>query len=92
MSEKRGNTGKLKYDFPTEGVLEVQINEKWYRVTSRSFRSFEGLRRITRPLNQPGIGDSFTDVKTTTEAYNGPVYLLGTNQLINNITDGDISI
>ena len=37
---------KMVYDFPTEGVLEVQIKGKWFRVTSREFRSFDSNRRI----------------------------------------------
>jgi len=46
MSEKRGNTGKLIYDFNTAANLEVQVGEVWYRVTARDFRSFNGSRRI----------------------------------------------
>lgn len=46
MAEKRGNTGKLKYDFNQAANLEVQINDVWYRVTPRDFRSFNGPRRI----------------------------------------------
>jgi hypothetical protein len=41
-----GRKGKLEIDFDTTCVLEVNINNKWYRVTSISFRSFDGLRRI----------------------------------------------
>ena len=46
MAEKRGNTGKLNYDFNQAANLEVQINDVWYRVTPREFRSFSGPRRI----------------------------------------------
>jgi hypothetical protein len=46
MSEKRGNTGKLIYDFNTSANLEVQIKETWHRVTARDFRSFNGARRV----------------------------------------------
>jgi hypothetical protein len=46
MAEKRGNTGKLKYDFNQADNLEVQIGETWYRVTPRDFRSFNAPRRI----------------------------------------------
>ena len=42
--EKTGDLEKMVYDFPTEGVLEVMIKEKWFRVTSREFRSFEFCR------------------------------------------------
>ncbi len=47
MAEKKGFTGKLKYDFPEHKLLEIQLGEKWYRVTPREFRSFDGNRRIT---------------------------------------------
>lgn len=46
MSEKRGNTGKLIYDFNVAANLEVKIEDMWCRVTARDFRSFNGLRRI----------------------------------------------
>ena len=48
MSEKRGNTGKLIYEFDTALELEVQMKETWYRVTARDFRSFNGPRRISK--------------------------------------------
>jgi len=47
--EKKGFTGQLKYDFDTSNNLEIYLPESnygWYRVTSREFRSFNGLRRI----------------------------------------------
>ena len=48
MSEKRGlQDQSLKNDYNTAGVLEVFQNEKWYRVTTKDFRSFNGPRRIT---------------------------------------------
>lgn len=38
---------KLRYDFPTERNLEVQLpNGVWCRVTCDSFRSYYGPRRI----------------------------------------------
>lgn len=43
---KRGETGKLKYDFDQSQHLEIFIEDKWYRSTAREFRSFDGLRRI----------------------------------------------
>ena len=49
MGEKRGHLEKLVYDFPTEAVLEVEIKGKWYRVTSREFRSFDSKRRYSKP-------------------------------------------
>jgi hypothetical protein len=47
MAEKRGHTGKLKYDFNQANNLEIQMGETWYRVTPRDFRSFNAPRRIT---------------------------------------------
>lgn len=78
--EKTGHTAKKLYDFNTSGVLEVCIKDNWYRVTSNEFRSFDGNRRITEPVKQPGIGESMFNVPTKTYGYNGPVYVLLTNQ------------
>ena len=77
--EKTGATVKKIHDFNTSGVLEVCIKENWYRTTSNEFRSFDGNRRITEPIKQPGIGESFSDIKFKTYDYNGPVYVLQTN-------------
>jgi hypothetical protein len=41
-----GRKGKLKIDFDTISVLEVCIDNKWFRVTAITFRSFDGYRRI----------------------------------------------
>jgi len=79
MAEKTGNTVKKLYDFNTSGVLEVCIKDNWYRVTSNEFRSFDGKRRITEPVKQPGLGESFDDIEFKTYDYNGPVYILLTN-------------
>ena len=79
MAEKTGATAKKIYDFNTSGVLEVCIKDNWYRVTSNEFRSFDGKRRITEPVKQPGLGESFSDIKFRTYEYNGPVYILQTN-------------
>lgn len=68
MSEKKGFTGQLKYDFETAANLEVYLPKSkfgWYRVTSREFRSFNGERRING------------------EPYIGPVYLFATNKRAN---------
>lgn len=43
---KRGETGKLIYDFEPASNCEVCINDVWYRSTPREFRSFSGKRRI----------------------------------------------
>jgi len=83
MAEKRGFTGKLEYDFNTAGVLEVCIKETWYRVTGREFRSFDGCRRITEPIQQPGKDiKTYNDIKFTTYDYNGPVYMFATNEIV----------
>ena len=79
MAEKTGATVKKLYDFNTSGVLEVNIKGNWYRVTSNEFRSFDGKRRITEPIKQPGLGESMFDVPMHTYDYNGPVYILLTN-------------
>ena len=79
MAEKTGHTAKKLYDFNTSGVLEVCIKGNWYRVTSNEFRSFDGKRRITEPVKQPGLGESMFDVPMKTYDYNGPVYILLTN-------------
>ena len=80
MAEKTGHTVKKLYDFNTSGVLEVCIKDNWYRVTSNEFISFDGNRRITEPIKQPGLGESTFDVPMKTYEYNGPVYVLLTNQ------------
>jgi hypothetical protein len=43
--EKTGNIEKLTYDFNTASNLEVWMPnlDGWYRVTSREFRSFNGV-------------------------------------------------
>jgi hypothetical protein len=79
MAEKTGATVKKLYDFNTSGVLEVSIKGNWYRTTSNEFRSFDGKRRITEPIKQPGLGESMFDVPMHTYDYNGPVYVLLTN-------------
>lgn len=82
-AEKRGHLVKLEYDFNTAGVLEVCIKGNWYRVTSRDFRSFDGPRRITQPEKQPGHGiENFFNIKMITEEYIGPLYMHGTNNIV----------
>lgn len=72
-------TGKLQYDFPTEAVLEVNLNGTFYRITAKEFRSFDGVRRVTKPIKQPGIGDDVTKVEMESYLYEGPVYEYGSN-------------
>lgn len=83
MAEKRGHLEKMVYDFPTEAVLEVQIKDKWYRVTSREFRSFDGNRRYTMPESQPTQGmTDLSKLKFITVEYNGPLYMFGSNKAV----------
>lgn len=71
MSEKKGNTGKLIFDFNTAACLEVQLpNGNWYRITPNEFRSYTYPRRIL--------------VETIYQQYSGPVYLYGTNTIVKN--------
>jgi hypothetical protein len=84
MGFKRGNTGKLDYDFDTSSMCEVGVTAeegiKWYRVTAKRFRSWDGPRQLTRPVQQPGHGvEAFQNIVMETVEYNGPVYLYETN-------------
>jgi hypothetical protein len=74
MAEKRGNTRKLIYDFDTSKCLEVEKNNKWYRVTADTFRSYGGKRRIMR-YDQDDI---------LYEDYVGVVYYNSTNIVVPN--------
>lgn len=74
MSEKRGSTEKMLYDFNTAACLEVQLpNGNWYRITSREFRSYSYPRRIL-------VGNEY-------QMYEGPVYLYGTNIKVKEISN-----
>lgn len=79
MGEKRGFTGKLKFDFHPVSLLEVQFNdgdERWYRVSAEYFRSFDGKRRISEPsVTIKGVAE----VPLNVYDYEGPVYIWGTN-------------
>ena len=82
---------KMVYDFPTEGVLEVQIKDKWFRVTSREFRSFDSNRRYSIPKQQPGIGmPDVENLEFITIDYTGPLYMYGTNKEVNRLYDEKI--
>jgi len=70
MVEKKGNTVKLFYDFPTQLSTEVFDGGCWNRVTCRHFRSFNGPRRIMK---------FDKDNKAYYEEYNGPVFFFETN-------------
>jgi len=74
MSEKRGNTVKLVYDFNEARCCEIEYKPgKWIRTTARDFRSFDGNRRI---LNVDNPDSPFY------EQYDGPLYLFGTNKKV----------
>lgn len=74
MSEKKGNTGQLVYDFNSAGCCEVQMpSGTWVRVSAREFRSHTFPRRISHIKGKEYI----------TETYEGPVYLYGTNKTVN---------
>lgn len=79
MGEKRGNTVKLQYDFNTAGLLEIYLNNKWYRTSAREFRSFDGKRRITEPTKVE-LGNVVVPMRTYD--YAGPVYMFDTNKEI----------
>ena len=75
-AEKRGDTGKLEYDFPQQAACEVCIDETWYRVTERDFRSFDGPRRYTQ---EEYVKKGVINTPMKTYSYEGPVYMWGTN-------------
>ena len=82
MSEKKGNTVKLKYDFPSQRCCEVYIPnlEDWYRVTPKVFRSWCGQRRILHLEEDPRKNIA---TKAEYKDYNGPTYLYDSNKKIN---------
>jgi len=90
MAEKRGETEKLQYDFNTAGVLEVFMNNlnDWYRTTAKEFRSFNGPRRITEPT-QIEKGNVYVPMRTY--EYYGPVYLFGTNKIVEYSDTGSLA-
>ena len=52
MSEKRGLTGKLLYDFNTAKAVYVKNKDgRFVRVTERDFRSYNGDRWIFEKVN-----------------------------------------
>ena len=53
MSEKRGLTGKLVYDFDTAKAVYVKNKDgKFVRATERDFRSYYGERFIYQKVNE----------------------------------------
>ena len=68
MSEKRGLTGKLLYDFNTAKAVYIKNKDgKFVRITERDFRSYNGERYIL--LN----GEY--------KSYDGPIYYWNTNKI-----------
>ena len=81
--EKRGFTGKLINDFRCEGVLEVFIEDTWFRVIATEFRSFDGPRRVSLPGNTKHYAKiTENDELMFTSEYHGPVYLYRTNTVV----------
>ena len=71
MAEKRGQTVKLIYDFPTQLSTEIGYEDGfWTRVTCNRFRSYNGPRRILH-LTDEGKGEY--------KEYIGPVYYFDSN-------------
>ena len=71
MSEKRGLTGKLLYDFNTAKAVYVKNKDgRFVRVTERDFRSYNGDRWIFEKVNDEW---QYTP-------YNGPLYFHNTNR------------
>lgn len=78
MGEKRGFTGKLKFEFNPLALLEIQFNDddRWFRVSAEYFRAFDGKRRISEPsITVKGVAE----VPMNVYEYKGPVYIWGTN-------------
>jgi hypothetical protein len=82
MAEKKGQTVKLKYDFPEHLCCEVYVPnlEDWFRVTCNEFRSWCGQRRI---LHLVGDKRKNNDIKAEYKEYDGPTYLFRSNKKIN---------
>jgi hypothetical protein len=78
MGEKRGQTEVLKYDFNTARELHVKLENKWYRVTPREFRSWNGERKFVYTQG----------VEIIHESYEGPIYYWNTNKVCKHPTNG----
>jgi len=81
MSEKKGNTVKLKYDFPSQLCVEVYVPslKDWHRITCKEFRSWCGQRRILKFKGDFGTAER----ESYYEDYNGPTYFYDSNKKIN---------
>ena len=76
MSEKKKFTSELIMDFETSHLLEVYLKDKWREVAAEYFRSYTGLRRISRPEKVKG---GRIIQKRITVPYKGSVYAYLTN-------------
>ncbi len=76
--EKSGQTEKLKYHFNTVPECQVQTQSgRWYRVTCREFRSWNGPRRFVH----------YNNGEQTYEHYEYPLYYWNTNVICKEPTD-----
>ena len=88
MAEKRGlEQQSLINEYNTAGLLEIFIHDKWTRVITKDFRSFNGPRRITEPTIVE-LGNVIVPMKTY--EYYGPVYQWGTNTIVEFSDTGSI--
>ena len=72
MSEKRGQTEKLRYDFNTAKAVFIKNTKGGYsRITERDFRSYNGDRWIFEK-----VGDEYQYTP-----YHGPIYYWNTNKI-----------
>jgi uncharacterized secreted protein with C-terminal beta-propeller domain len=68
MSEKRGQTEKLRYDFNTARAVFVKnVKGGYSRITERDFRSYNGERYIL--------------INSEYQSYDGPIYYWNTNKI-----------
>lgn len=67
-------TVTLKYDFEPYKCCEVKMDNNWYRVTARQFRSFDGERRISTGIDENN--------QLIYQSYEGPIYLFKTNVIV----------
>ena len=67
-------TVTLKYDFEPYKCCEVKLDESWFRVTARQFRSFDGLRRISTGIDNNN--------QLIYKNYEGSIYIFKTNTVV----------
>jgi hypothetical protein len=79
MAEKKGLTVKLINDFPESKSLEIylELPQRWHRVISKEFRSWNGKRRIVEwdSENNP-----------ICKEHNGSLFYYMTNNIVKNPT------